>query len=252
MSLPAMLVGETVGEILQASQFAREIVTAAKKTSMDDPKTPVTQRRKQRPQPENTELRARRSKEKQVRLQSIRAESDAPSLQRARSRINFKVVSPKKGEFNRENYHLSANRVSPRNRPWARKTVMFPNPLFTPSRQQKKSCRTRSPPVKAKTRETPHKFRIKSPPSGSKKSPVKIKNLPASISPKIKSPPKVSAAAKFRRSFSPSRLANRLVSPLKNRKSVQKIDTGLMMLSGLKQRPTSSLMMPTRLSVERI
>ena len=43
---PAMLVGETVGEILQASQFAREIVTAGKKTSMDDPKTPVTQKEK--------------------------------------------------------------------------------------------------------------------------------------------------------------------------------------------------------------
>ncbi|KAL6324051.1 hypothetical protein AAG906_006322 [Vitis piasezkii] len=258
MSLPAMLVGETVGEILQASQFAREIVAATKKTSMDDPKTPVTQGRKQRPQPENTELRARRNREKQVRLQSIRSESDAPSLQRARSRINFKVVSPKKGEFNKENYHLSANRVSPRNRPWARKTVMFPNPLFlhnTASHQQK-FCRTRSP-VLAKTRELPHKFLIKSPPSASK-SQVKIKNLPVSISPTRsttalgkKSSPKVSAAVKFRRSFSPSRLANRLVSPLKNRKCVQKSD-GLMMMSGLKQRPASSLVMPTRLSVERI
>lgn len=230
---------------------------------MDDPKTPVTQGRKQRPQPENTELRARRNREKQVRLQSIRAESDAPSLQRARSRINFKVVSPKKaGEFNKENYLHSANRVSPRNRPWARKTVMFPNPLFTPSRQQKFCKTTRSSPVQAKTRETPHKFLIKSPPSGSK-SQVKIKNLSVSISPtrrtaialgKKSPPPKVvSAAAKFRRSFSPSRLANRLVSPLKNRKNVQKSEGPMMMMtiSGLKQRPTS-LVMPTTPAVERI
>lgn len=265
MSLPAMLVGETVGEILQASQFAREIVAVSKKTSMDDPKTPVTQGRKQRPQPENTELRARRNREKQVRLQSIRTESDAPALQRARSRIHFKVVSPKKRELDKENYNLSANRVSPRHRPWATKTVMFPNPLFlqnTPSKQQK-LYRTRSP-VLAKA--PPHKFLIKSPPSATK-SHLKIKNLPISVSPtrpetalgNRSSPPRVSAAVKFRRSFSPSRLANRLVSPLKNnrlvsplknRKFIQKND-GLTIKSGLKQRPTSSMVMP-RLSVDRI
>ena len=43
---PTMLVRETVGEILQTSQFVREIVTTSKKTSMDDPKTPVTQKEK--------------------------------------------------------------------------------------------------------------------------------------------------------------------------------------------------------------
>ncbi|KAF9611697.1 hypothetical protein IFM89_034880 [Coptis chinensis] len=50
MSLPAMLVGETLGEIMQASQFAKEIVAAVEaktnKISHDDPKRPMSQRRK--------------------------------------------------------------------------------------------------------------------------------------------------------------------------------------------------------------
>lgn len=256
MSLPAMLVGETVGEILQASLFAKEIVAAVanktKKTASDDPKTPVTQQRKQRPNLENTELRARRKREKQNTLQSIRFESDTPSLQRARSRINFKVSPPKKREFDKENSRYIANRVSPRNRPWAKKTVLFPNPLFisTPSAHQHKFCKTRSPVI-GRNRQTPHKFLIKSPPSASKFQ-VKIKSPPISISPTrpsivSKKSPKVSTASKFRRSFSPSRLANRLVSPLKSRKSVQKSD-GL--ISGLKQRPSTST--PIRFSAPRI
>ncbi|KAJ6359795.1 hypothetical protein OIU77_003907 [Salix suchowensis] len=144
MSLPAMLVGETVGEILQASRFAREIVAAAacktKKTTIEDPKTPVTQRRKQKPHPEDTELKSRRKKEKQTKLQSTRSESGSPCLLRARSRINFKVSPPKKSEVDKENARYLANRVSPRNRPWAKKTVLFPNPLFlsTDSTQQQK------------------------------------------------------------------------------------------------------------------
>ena len=125
MSLPAMLVGETVGEILQASQFAREIVAAVvnktKKITLDDPKTPVTQRRNQRPQPENSELRTRRKREKQNKLQLIRSESDTPSLQRARSRINFKVSPPKIRELDKENSRYLANRISPKNRPWAKR-----------------------------------------------------------------------------------------------------------------------------------
>ncbi|KAJ6762755.1 MICROTUBULE-BINDING PROTEIN TANGLED-RELATED [Salix purpurea] len=106
MSLPAMLVGETVGEILQASRFAREIVAAVacktKKTTIEDPKTPVTQRRKQKPHPEDTELKSRRKKEKQTKLQSTRSESGSPCLLRARSRINFKVSPPKKSEVDKE------------------------------------------------------------------------------------------------------------------------------------------------------
>ncbi|KAJ6694308.1 hypothetical protein OIU85_005034 [Salix viminalis] len=259
MSLPAMLVGETVGEILQASRFAREIVAAVacktKKTTIEDPKTPVTQRRKQKPHPEDTELKSRRKeKEKQTKLQSTRSESGSPCLLRARSRINFKVSPPKKSEVDKENARYLANRVSPRNRPWAKKTVLFPNPLFlsTDSTQQQKFCKTRSPVIgRSKKQTTPHKFMIKSPPSGSKFQ-VKIKNPPVvSLSPTrpanlSKKSPKLSTASKLRRSFSPSRLANKLVSPLKGRKIVQKSD-GLM--SGLKQRPIST---PRRFSLGRI
>ncbi|XP_057960491.1 probable microtubule-binding protein TANGLED [Malania oleifera] len=258
MSLPAMLVGETVGEILQASQFAREIVASAitrsKRTASDDPKTPVTHYRKQRPNPENTELRSRRRREKQMTLQSIRSEADPPSLVRARSRINFKPPPPppKRRENEKENHVFPANRVSPKHRPWAKKTILFPNPLFhsaDPSAQPKFS-KTRSPVI-GRNRQTPHKFLVKSPVSPSKFR-VKIKSPPPiSISPTRstnlgRNSPKVSTASKLRRSFSPSRLANRLVSPLRSRRGVQKSD-GVM--SGMKQRPIS---MPLQISKQRI
>ncbi|MFQ6627422.1 hypothetical protein Gotur_005847 [Gossypium turneri] len=255
MSLPAMLVGETVGEILQANQFARQILAAADnktKNTSEDPKTPLTEHRKQRTQPENTELRARRKREKQNKLQLIRTESDSPSLQRARSRINFKVSPPKVREFDKENSKHMANRVSPRNRPWAKKTVLFPNPLFSsaPTSQQQKFFKTRSPVI-ARNRQTPHKFLIKSPPSASKFQ-VKIKSLPVvSLSPTrstntSKKSPKVSATSKLRRSFSPSRLANRLMSPLKSRISLRESDARM---SGLKQRPA---LMSIRSSTSRV
>ncbi|KAL0413122.1 UNVERIFIED_CONTAM: Microtubule-binding protein TANGLED [Sesamum radiatum] len=205
MSLPAMLLGETMGEILQASQFARNIVDAvsskARKPATDDPKTPLAENRKQRsPSLENSGLQARRRREKQVVLQTIRSESNMPSLQRAKSRINFKGSSPVQNGI-RE--------------------------------CDKENCRNR---------QTPHKFLVKSPPAAASKFQVKIKSPPLSISPTraAKKSPKAasSAAAKLRRSFSPSRLANRLVSPLKSRKSVQK-NEGVKIMSGLKQRPMS-------------
>ncbi|KAK6911539.1 hypothetical protein RJ641_023632 [Dillenia turbinata] len=239
MSLPAMLVGETVGEILQASQFAREIVAAVTATTTklraEDPKTPTSRPRKQRPKdPENTELRTKRNREKQSKLQTIRSESDPPSLQRARSRITFKVISPpKKRENEKDTVRYFANRISPKHKPWAKKTVLFPNPLFhsSPSTQQRKFCKTRSPVI-TKTRQppTPHKFLIKTPPSKSKFQ-VQIKNPTVTLS-----PPKMSTAAKLRRSFSPSRLANRLVSPLKGRRA-SSVCKSQQPLSGLKQRP---------------
>ncbi|PIA44833.1 hypothetical protein AQUCO_01700432v1 [Aquilegia coerulea] len=272
MSLPAMLVGETVGEILKASQFAREIVEAVeakpRKIGSDDPKTPLSQRRKNKVNPENAELRARRKREKQVVLEKVRLESDSPNLRRARSRIIFKV-SPNKRECGKENWQHIANRVSPRNKPWAQKTVLFPNPLFhsSPTSRQHKFCKTRSPVI-ARARQTPHKFLIKSPPSNSKFQ-VKIKNTPVllsptrvntfnkkslnvptatkpqrSFSPGSSSPTraivnkksqKVSTATKLRRSLSPAKLANRFVSPLKKRMSAQ-MDGAFM--SGLKRRPS--------------
>jgi len=282
MSLPAMLVGETVGEILQASQFAREIVSAVgKKTTPDDPKTPMSQRSNKKAELENTQLRARRKKEKQTRLQN----DGSPSLQRARSRINFKVSPPKVREFDKESNRYMANRVSPRNRPWARKTVLFPNPLFLSTHsssqsQQQQFCKTRSPiisrnrgtttphkflikspsspppscknksPVTSRNRGgTPHKFLIKSPPSASKFQ-VQIKCPPTvSVSPTravrlSRSPPKrssSSAASKFRRSFSPSRIASRLVS-LSPLRSRKTVQKNDGIVSGLKQRPSSSSM----------
>ncbi|CAK9168036.1 unnamed protein product [Ilex paraguariensis] len=271
MSLPAMLLGETVGEILQASQFAREIVEAVasktKKPTSDDPTTPLTLRRNHRTNHETSDIRVRRKTEKQATLQSIRLESDTPSLQRAKSRINFKVSPVHKRESEKENnrWYL-ANRVSPKNRPWARKTVLFPNPMFhsSPTSQHQKFCKTKSPVIARRNQQPPHKFLIKSPPPSASKvhvkirspqpslSPtraskfqVKIKSKPLSVSPPrgtslSKKSPKLSTAARLRRSFSPSKLANRLVSPLKSRKSVQKSSEEMIrMMSGLKQRPTA-------------
>ncbi|MCL7048399.1 hypothetical protein MKW94_005428 [Papaver nudicaule] len=245
MSLPAMLVGETVGEILQASQFAREVVEAVAvktiKPAAEDPKTPMNRVRISKSPSECTEMKARRKRENQVVLQSIRSELDPPRLQRARSRINFKV-SPNKRDFGKENWY-TANRVSPKNKPWAKKTVLFPNPLFlsSPSNHQHKFCKTRSPIIARPRPTTPHKFLIKSPPSNSKFQ-VKIKSTQVSLSPirsstsaLSKKSPKVSTASKIRRSFSPSKLANRLVSPLRNKSTAQHKGGGMM--SGLKQRP---------------
>ncbi|KAL4318138.1 hypothetical protein GQ457_18G007310 [Hibiscus cannabinus] len=249
MSLPAMLVGETVGEILQANQFAREILSVVgneiENATAEDPKTPLTGHGKQRTQPENTQLKARRKREKQL----IRTESGSPSLQRARSRINFKASPPKFREFDKENNKHMANRVSPRNKPWAKKSVVFPNPLFsstpTSQSQQHKLCKTRSPVI-ARNRQTPHK----SPPSASRFR-VKIKSLPVpvvSLSPTNTSnkSPKVSATSMLRRSFSPSRLANKLMSPLKSRKGSRESDAPV---RGLKQRPA---LMPIRLPTGRV
>ncbi|KAL8028867.1 hypothetical protein ABFX02_14G189600 [Erythranthe guttata] len=259
MSLPAMLLGETMSEILQATQFARNVVDA----TIDDPKTPLTEkRRKPKPNLENSGLESRRRREKQAVLQTIRSDSNTPSspLRRAKSRINFKA-SPlvRNRECDKENCrYIANNRVSPRNnnninRAWARKTVLFPNPLFhsPPKSRYEKFCKTKSPVI-SRNRQTPHKFLIKSPtPPCKSKFQVRIKSPSVSISPtkKVtvlsKKSPKtkammssLSGAAKLRRSFSPSRLANRLMSPLKGRKSnegVKKIVT-----SGVKQqRPVS-------------
>ncbi|KAL3843964.1 hypothetical protein ACJIZ3_001367 [Penstemon smallii] len=254
MSLPAMLLGETIGEILQQSQFARTIVqkvssNTQKSTTIDDPKTPLTQRKNQNQNQnlKNSELVVRRKREKQERETSI----ITPSLQRAKSRINFKVSSSPIQCDDKENCKYIANRVSPRNRPWARKTVLFPNPLFhssSPTSKNQNFPKTKSPML-SRNKQTPHKFLIKSPPPTASKFQVRIKSPPICVSPPTRksissTPNKISTAAKLRRSFSPSRIANRLVSPLKSRKSsVQKnINEGGMkiMMSGLKQRPSSS------------
>ncbi|GAB2277498.1 hypothetical protein Dimus_012205 [Dionaea muscipula] len=255
MSLPAMLVRETMAEILQASKSAREVF----ETMSDPPKTPVTMKLDSPDHPENTGFHGRRKREKQQQhlFRIIQSESNTPSSHRrararARSRINFKVSPPLALALGKENgyYPIRANKVSPRNRPpWVKKTVLFPNPLFhsSPTSKQQKFCRTRSPViVTKKSGQTPHKFLIKSPSSStSTKFQVKIKSpvvVTVSSPSKRRSPMKVlSTASKLRRSLSPSRLANRLVSPLKSRMSVQKKNEHKM-VSGLKHRPT--VMMP--------
>ncbi|KAH9604997.1 hypothetical protein KSS87_016985, partial [Heliosperma pusillum] len=248
MSLKSMLVGETVAEILQASKFTKEIM--GNYSNIDDPKTPLS--RKQRPIQEKTPIETRRKREKQHKFRIVEAQSITPSTKRARSRINFKVSPPKKSEFEKEKVGFSAryvtNKVSPKHKPWAKKTVLFPNPLFhsSPTSETQNICKTKSPVI-GKKRETPHKFLVKSP--------VKIKSPQkgfVSVSPVSKltslsriSPPKqqMSKASKLRRSLSPSRLANRLVSPLKGRRnSMASSCDGLM--SDLRHKPPALMMMP--------
>nr|CAB3446537.1 unnamed protein product [Digitaria exilis] len=263
MSLPAMLLGETVLEIVQASQFARDIAAVAG-SNREPPKTP-------KPAPsarklmaaEQTPLRARRAREKQSHRGGAAARgADAatpPSRGRVRSRIQFKPPSPVALGWP----SVSANRVSPKNRPWAKKAVMFPNPTFhattsaaadacampSPSKKQKRSYKMRSPVA---ARQTPHKFLVKTPPStlGSKlRSHGKaLPERPVAVSP----PPKAQASpAKARRcSFSPSRLATRLVSPIKARLSLGRsphsgVGAGGGPISGLKQRPGVSMTVRT-------
>lgn len=253
MSLSAMLVGETVAEILEASKVTREIM---RNSNIEDPKTPLP--RKQRSNLEKTPLETRRKREKQHQFRIVRAESSTPSVRRARSRINFKVSPEKRSEIASSSsmrYNV-ANRVSPKHKPWAKKAVLFPNPVFqssSPTSQKQQFSKTKSPLVAAKKRETPHKFLVKSP--------VKIKSPQKgfiSVSPvslgRRKSPPKPpsSMASKLRRSLSPSRLVNRFVSPLKGRRSSMNTShDGLMMMNGVKQRPPPLMMMPMRFSAPR-
>ncbi|CDY18770.1 BnaAnng02350D [Brassica napus] len=206
MSLPAMLLGETVNEILQASQVTRDIVDAlapkkSRKSTMPEeegyPKTPETQQKSLEPNPKtvNSNIKARRKKEKQ---KNKRSESISPaSIHTARSRIVFKIVSPqtkaeKKAQNGENSFRHLANRVSPKHKPWVKKAVLFPNPLFISgsSTQQAKFSRTMSPVIARSNKETPQKFLIRSPPSTSAS--------------KFQSP-RLSAAAKLRRSFTPTR-----------------------------------------------
>jgi microtubule-binding protein TANGLED1 len=164
---------ETVLEIVQVSQFARDIVTAASATNREPPRTPKPAPKTRKPAAgELTPLRVRRAREKQSHRggAATRGADTAtpPSRSRVRSRIQFKPVSSV--AVGRPS--VSANRVSPKNRPWAKKAVMFPNPMFhastsaatdpcatpSPSKKQKRLYKTRSPVV---ARQTPHKFLVK-------------------------------------------------------------------------------------------
>ena len=232
MSLPAMLLGETVNEILQASQVTRDIVDAlapkkSRKSTMPEedgcPKTPETQQKSLEPNPKtvNSNIKARRKKEKQ---KNKRSEPTSPaSIHKARSRIVFKIVSPqtkaeKKAQNGENSFRHLANRVSPKHKPWVKKAVLFPNPLFISgsSTQQAKFSRTMSPVIarSKNSKETPRKFqvKIKSPPkvsvstnrSGSNLGRKSPRGSPTRSVTLGKSP-KLSTAAKLRRSFTPTR-----------------------------------------------
>lgn len=264
MSLPAMLLNETVAEILRASRVAKK--SSAKTTAnvflsdsaAADPKTPVAIRRRTANKPaaipsENAALHARRSKEKQPgRFRVIRSESSPATAARVRSRIRFKSTSPlaaaarREGEDEEEGVRhgklsVAAHRVSPRNRPWAKKTVLFPNALFNssspppalPCRGQR-FYKTKSPIIgRSRLPQTPppHKFLIKSP-TASLGSHLSARKPAVAVVRVLKaSPEKVVVLKTRRRSFSPSKFVNRLVSPLRTRIVLPKTGTGL------KQRP---------------
>lgn len=243
-----MLLGETVVEILQTSQFAKKLVATAEALSKIStvPKTPIQTKLNPTIAQNHTPLRARRTKEKQnPQKRGTRCESRSPPVRvRARSRIQFKSISPTPGRPS-----ASANRVSPKNRPWAKKTVLFPNPTFMPSIStpvpstginKQKFYKTRSPIIPRTTKvQTPHKFVIKSPPKCLGTQLKYQRALPVQIA---KSPVrKVEPVVPRRCSFSPVKMVSRLVSPLRSRISPRKSFGGMM--SGLKQRPGSVSML---------
>ncbi|KAJ4751926.1 Microtubule-binding protein TANGLED1 [Rhynchospora pubera] len=243
-SLPAMLLGETVVEILQASQFAKQLVATAENLSKIStaPKTPIQAKFNPIMDQNHTPLRARRTKEKQnPQKRGTRCESRSPPVQvRARARIQFKSISPTP---NRPS--TSANRISPKNRPWAKKTILFPNPTFMPTAStpvpvsgdnMQRFYKTRSPIIPKATKvQTPHKFVIKSPPKCLGTQLKYQKALPVQAA---KSPIRKVEPVKPRRcSFSPVKMISILASPLKSRISPRKSFGG--MISGLKQRPGS-------------
>lgn len=227
MSLPAMLVGETVGEIYKASQFAREIVSAvSRKTATKEPKTPLSQRSNQKVDLENTQLNARRRKEKQ-----IKPVSDTPPPQRARSRINFKISPPKAFDKKNDNKCLP-NRACASSS--TNKTVLVPKPLFlsTHSSRQQLFCKTKSHVI-SRNIGTQQKCLIMSPPSAASKVQVKVKNpsiMFISSSPtrptntSLSLSKKSSPTKRWVRTFSPRVATRLLASPIKSKKTVQKSD----------------------------
>ncbi|KAG0498586.1 hypothetical protein HPP92_002896 [Vanilla planifolia] len=227
MSLSANLLGQTMAEILQASKFVHRPRTRINK----EPNTPEACHRSRGPLPfENTEMKVRRTKEKQ---RSLASEFGSPILRKARSRISFKATSPPNRREQRNSRDVKASvtvsHVSPRARPWAKKTVLFPNPLFLStspsSSHQMKFYKTGSPIIARTSQRTPHKFIIKSPPTNMGSQFKSKKAVPAVAVSPIKS--KGSASNPRRYSFSPSKMANKLVSPLKARLSLPKGVRGL-------------------------
>ncbi|WVY93950.1 hypothetical protein V8G54_033038 [Vigna mungo] len=206
MSLSAMLVDETVGEILQASRFAREIVSAVSmKSGSKAPQTPLSKLSNQKVNPENKQLHDRRKKEKQI----IKVVSDSPQPLRARSRINFKVSPPKPAEFQKQNNNVKCLKVSTKNRP-----LFFST--HSSRQQQFCKCLMKCPAEKA----SQFQGKVKNP------STVSISSSLARPATTNLSLSKKSSAKRWVRSFSPSRVAARLLasSPLRSKKTEKKND----------------------------
>lgn len=250
MSLSTMLLSETVAEISQASKlFSNLSITS----SGIDLRTPDNNSRSTNFV--NSELRAKRAKEKQLSSRRLRLESGSPILRRSRCRISFKTTSPlniREAPTNRTGARpsVSVNRISPKNKPWRKKTVLFPNPLFhstsPTSTHQKTFYRTRSPIIERPSK-TPHKFLIKNQNTSLRSHLKSKKAVPdVTVSP-VKN--KGCPSQQRRCSFSPSKFAKRLVSPLKTRLSFNNGGEGLMV--GLKQRTSFNSVLklpPARLS----
>ncbi|KAL5060993.1 hypothetical protein RYX36_032597 [Vicia faba] len=263
MSLPAMLVGETVVEILQASQFARQMVSSVgTKLATDGPKTPLSRPSHQKSDSENTQFRDKRRKEKENKQQS-----DSPPLQprRARSRINFEVSHPKKvRDFDekKEDINIKHQQEFCNTKSSVMSTtphkfrIKSPYKFMTasPNRVTTKTAskfRIKSPHVfvdesRNRVTKTQHKFLIKSPSTTPHKfrieSPHKFQmKTPAT---RLNYPKRSDAAPISSRTISPSRLA----APTKSKKSnaslclKSKKNDGL--ASGLKQRPPTTMHLP--------
>ncbi|KAJ3671752.1 hypothetical protein LUZ60_007831 [Juncus effusus] len=232
-SLPAMLLGETVVEILQASQFAKNLVS--KSQLSQDPRTPIRVRKIRETNSQfQTPLRLRRTREKQNLKNKIQESRSPKNRVLTRSRIQFKSISPNP---NPNRASVSANRVSPKNRPFAKKTVLFPNPSFVPSSPiPANRTGTKIVPKTSKMVQTPHKFVIKSPPKCLGTQLRYQKAVPVLKSP-LRKVEMVPVEKPRRCSFSPVKMVARFVSPLKGRISPRRSFGGLG-FSGLKQRPS--------------
>ncbi|PWZ18844.1 Microtubule-binding protein TANGLED1 [Zea mays] len=88
MSLPAMLLGETMLEIVQVSQFARDIVTTVSAMNREPPRTPKPAPRTRKPAAgEPTPLHARRAREKQSHRGGAATRGADTTMLSSRSRL---------------------------------------------------------------------------------------------------------------------------------------------------------------------
>ncbi|XP_020600000.1 microtubule-binding protein TANGLED1 isoform X2 [Phalaenopsis equestris] len=226
MSLTAMLLNETVAEILQTSKLVSNFSI---KSTDTNPRTPETGSRSRNL--DSTELRAKRAKEKHLSTRTLRSESGSPVLRRTRSRITFKTTSPlnvRQASMNltKARPMVSVDRITPKNKPWMKKTVLFTNPLFhstsPTSTQQKSFYKTRSPIITRRS-QAPHKFLIKSQRT-TLHSQLKSKKAVPEVTTVSPVRNKESPAKQRRCSFYPSKFQNKnLSSQFKSKKAAPEV-----------------------------